>query len=1296
MANRYWVGGSGNFNDTAHWSASSGGASGASAPTSVDDAFFDANSFSADGQYVQMYNAAYGTVRNLDFSAVDQAIQPRGSVKIYGNLALSSLLDTQSYYPFFWFVGTGAMTVTSNGCNIYGDLQLGGDGVTNFSGSSLTMLDNLTFPEGSNGVYMAAGAFDANNFNYTAPTFYAEAFDGYDIPIYMGTGTWTIYDTWTVYEDDPIYAGGVVTVVKETSTLRFTSPTLETSLHLKINLFQANVDFHNVVVDNMGNNYFWIGESFINPFYATPSFIPTFNFNDFTMTRKANNTDWVYLYSTAATTYTFSTFTVTGYDTSDLGNIGLYTIDQIGTVIYSTFNIGIADTSKILVSDNYAIGTAAPITPVGGRDGGGTSGWFFPIVYVNEFENVSVTTDNQWTSWIGIAGGTINRMGWSGETVDRAEALQVVPTANRETDRILIRLGTAAGPTDNLVLSIYQGGTNPENGSLIDLFVVAGSSIPNAFSYDTMTQVAFVFSDRVTFLSGVTYWFTITRSGPAASQYYYYSPNFANADATAVRWTKNSAGTWTVNASGREFEFYGQIVDPLVILELSGSSGALTKQKHDFVLVTESVTIVPSPPDLPFSKSETVTITEFRDIVVDNTRHISVSDSITVTDVIPSRLKIRKPSPIGNERYWVSGGSGDWSDGNLNWSDVSGGTPGVDPPDGFLDSPFGYANQANNNVYFDANSFVGDGNVINMDISGVSAPNTQGYCKGIDMSGLTKTVTFSGVGSLKSVNPTNGTTVVLSNKATISVPFELTKGTGTISFDQAGATITNTMNFGGHSNQTSAPTYNLISALNSSSSMTFFGAFPSLIFSATKTTINTNNHNITCTSISGGASGDALSGGQLEFNAGTSTINCTSWSFAGSASVSIGISVWYFGTNSIINITPTGANASINVTLSGIGGSHAFGTINIFKGVTGHVTKFLSNGGPGWALSGNLTIQAGSEVHMQGYGSGVAVVAVAGTFIANGAPGNLIRFDGNGSGTGVLPADTQGNITAAVANVSYVNVDHSLAGGAGSPFNNSIGGVNSGFNTNWTFPTYIDVFDSITVLTSFSKYRRSKLGIILQSGVPITNGVLYKLTFDSTGMLSSGSPATITVRQGTQTIYTFTTAVAGSHSVTFTANGTGGSISFDPDMYVIDEVLDNVVLKQVFAPGVDDNIPVKAFLEGETDEGREITFRVDTQPIQFQSSFELSSTPISVITRLQRGTMAKCFVSLDDGEWYQIEGTIQKGVSILKVHSNSRGEIPSPPVARKIQLSWRDGSKQLCRLIQSAVIFVPGTMEPTE
>lgn len=49
MGDRYWIGNSGNWSDTAHWSTSSGGPGGAAVPTLTDDVHFDNNSFSTTG-----------------------------------------------------------------------------------------------------------------------------------------------------------------------------------------------------------------------------------------------------------------------------------------------------------------------------------------------------------------------------------------------------------------------------------------------------------------------------------------------------------------------------------------------------------------------------------------------------------------------------------------------------------------------------------------------------------------------------------------------------------------------------------------------------------------------------------------------------------------------------------------------------------------------------------------------------------------------------------------------------------------------------------------------------------------------------------------------------------------------------------------------------------------------------------------------------------------------------------------------------------------------------------------------
>ena len=86
MADRYWRGGSGTWNNanTTNWSATSGGAGGASIPTSADNVFFDANSTGTC--------TIAGTVpcANLNFTGFTGTLAQTGTtvIQVYGNLTL--------------------------------------------------------------------------------------------------------------------------------------------------------------------------------------------------------------------------------------------------------------------------------------------------------------------------------------------------------------------------------------------------------------------------------------------------------------------------------------------------------------------------------------------------------------------------------------------------------------------------------------------------------------------------------------------------------------------------------------------------------------------------------------------------------------------------------------------------------------------------------------------------------------------------------------------------------------------------------------------------------------------------------------------------------------------------------------------------------------------------------------------------------------------------------------------------------------------------------------------------------
>ena len=167
-------------------------------------------------------------------------------------------------------------------------------------------------------------------------------------------------------------------------------------------------------------------------------------------------------------------------------------------------------------------------------------------------------------------------------------------------------------------------------------------------------------------------------------------------------------------------------------------------------------------------------------------------------------------------------------------------------------------------------------------------------------------------------------------------------------------------------------------------------------------------------------------------------------------------------------------------------------------------------------------------------------------------------------------------------------------------------------------------------------------------------------------------------------------------TIDFTADNSGDSLTFNAVGSPANLSLWNISLREIVEDAVEPNFSVKEFLSGTTDEGNPIFFRADTQQIQLNESFEMFSTPTTVINRTQRGTLMKCFVAIDDGDFYEIQGTVNKGFSALKIHSRFKSKIPSPPIARDIRISWRDSSKQLCCLLQSSIVFVAGTMDYSE
>ena len=113
MANRYWIGGAGNWNDAAHWSATSGGTGGASVPTNADNVTFDANSGTGTVTVNAVANMLDLTFTNIGAITLNNAAF---NFNVYGSLTLHANLTVNfTSTGYLYMKATDSRTITSNG-----------------------------------------------------------------------------------------------------------------------------------------------------------------------------------------------------------------------------------------------------------------------------------------------------------------------------------------------------------------------------------------------------------------------------------------------------------------------------------------------------------------------------------------------------------------------------------------------------------------------------------------------------------------------------------------------------------------------------------------------------------------------------------------------------------------------------------------------------------------------------------------------------------------------------------------------------------------------------------------------------------------------------------------------------------------------------------------------------------------------------------------------------------------------------------------------------------------------------
>lgn len=364
MADRYWVGGTGTWDGgvLSKWSTTSGGAGGASTPTSTDNVFFDANSGT-----VTVTISGSRVCNNLTCTGFTGTITGASSpiLSFYGNVTFSTGMALS--LVSFRKRGASVSTFVSSGKSIP-NLEI------NSADGTLTLGDALTVP---GALTITAGTFNTNDYNVT-PQYLFSNNSGIRV-INLGSSTLTL--------------SGSATALDLTTTTNLT----------------LNSGTSSIIITNVSGNIRTGGGLIFNDVSFTST---TWNGNEVFISGSNTFND---LSITGRTTIGISSFlldadqTISGTLTLSAGSTSsmrtFLRSDTIGTT--RTLDCGSVSAADIDFRDIAIVGIAAPVSGTRLSDCKGNSGITFDApktVYWRATSGASWGAST--SSWSLTAGGT--------------------------------------------------------------------------------------------------------------------------------------------------------------------------------------------------------------------------------------------------------------------------------------------------------------------------------------------------------------------------------------------------------------------------------------------------------------------------------------------------------------------------------------------------------------------------------------------------------------------------------------------------------------------------------------------------------------------------------------------------------------------------------------------------------------------------------------------------------------------------------------------------------------------------
>lgn len=542
-------------------------------------------------------------------------------------------------------------------------------------------------------------------------------------------------------------------------------------------------------------------------------------------------------------------------------------------------------------------------------------------------------------------------------------------------------------------------------------------------------------------------------------------------------------------------------------------------------------------------------------------------------------------------RYWVGNG-GSWLD-TAHWSATTGGASGASVPD------------YTNDVIFDANSFTTTGQQVIVNTTGVS-DSTVSQCRTMTWTGVLHSpdlATGTGTQTLSIGYQGTGTTTYLTLDPNMTVSFTGTIGVGwslihngianaigTVQIDTAGISMGCSLGFNGRNISSPGQTTNVTLLSN----IDIDGQFSISWGDYALGTLTTNNYTISC---------------------GQFTVFMTS--------ANVYTTVVNLGTSTIttetFNLDVTTVNGSTsNIILPGVGtGSFTIGAFSNTGSlqsvsISGICSPFYTNHK---LTIDTLTFNAGATIKM--YGSDITDVN---NLIAHGILGNLVTIQGHGWG-----GSGQSTLNAIVS-TSLINVDvkDSLASGIINFID--IDGINSGNNTNWTFPP-------VANFTASPLSGSSPLQVFF-TDTSTENPTSWLWNF-SIASSTSQNPDYTFINGGTYTIQLIATNAAGSDTETKIAYLT--VTNPDQSLQIVELV------------GSDLTGDVQTLNVGKSDDSEPIYYELETQELEFANRALYKRIMDKLGVAALHASDSKIQFKLDEQDYKDILIGLSKRVNIATI-----------------------------------------------